>query len=356
MEGPLGDVVVPALKSTFMRTTTMSNHNYESRKATPWTGKENASDLEKFIDRCNHANYEKRHPCVKGCDEIAFLNSCIPVHCPHCGSDEFVRRGLTGTGLQRYMCKECHKTFTVITGTIFDQRKIPMTEWIDFLLSIMGYGSFHLTSRNNKNLATTTKYWLEKVFLLLRHRQEDIVLQGRVYLDETYIPVKGRDARRLPDGSLPRGLSRNRICITVACDDNNVVCIADGFGKPSRKRTLGAMSGHIEHGAVLVHDGDNSHNALIETLALESEVYTTAQTKELKDKDNPLQPVNRQHALLKRFLRAHSGFNRDEIQDYLNLYSFISSEPADKFEKINILLKLALSEPILLRFRALYGE
>ena len=168
--------------------------------------------------------------------------------------------------------------------------------------------------------------------------------------------MKGRDARRLPDGSLPRGLSRNRICITVACDDNNVVCIADGFGKPSRKRTLGAMSGHIEHGAVLVHDGDNSHNALIETLALESEVYTTAQTKELKDKDNPLQPVNRQHALLKRFLRAHSGFNRDEIQDYLNLYSFISSEPADKFEKINILLKLALSEPILLRFRALYGE
>ena len=306
----------------------MSNHNYESRKATPWTGKENASDLEKFIDRCNHANYEKRHPCVKGCDEIAFLNSCIPVHCPHCGSDEFVRRGLTGTGLQRYMCKECHKTFTVITGTIFDQRKIPMTEWIDFLLSIMGYGSFHLTSRNNKNSATTTKYWLEKVFLLLRHRQEDIVLQGRVYLDETYIPVKGRDARRLPDGSLPRGLSRNRICITVACDDNNVVCIAD----------------------------DNSHNALIETLALESEVYTTAQTKELKDKDNPLQPVNRQHALLKRFLRAHSGFHRDEIQDYLNLYSFISSEPADKFEKINILLKLALSEPILLRFRALYGE
>lgn len=198
MEGPLGDVVVPALKSTFMRTTTMSNHNYESRKATPWTGKENASDLEKFIDRCNHANYEKRHPCVKGCDEIAFLNSCIPVHCPHCGSDAFVRRGLTGTGLQRYMCKECHKTFTVITGTIFDQRKIPMTEWIDFLLSIMGYGSFHLTSRNNKNSATTTKYWLEKVFLLLRHRQEDIVLQGRVYLDETYIPVKGRDARRLP--------------------------------------------------------------------------------------------------------------------------------------------------------------
>ena len=356
MEGPLGDVVVPALKSAFMRTTTMPNRNYESRKATPWTNEENASGLERFIDRCNRANYERRHPAVKGSDEIAFLNSRTPVKCPHCGSDGFVRRGLTGTGLQRYMCKECDKTFTAITGTIFDQRKIPMTEWIDFLLSIMGYGSFHLTSRNNKNSATTTKYWLEKVFLLLRHRQEGIALKGRVYLDETYMPVKGSDARRLPDGSFPRGLSRNKICITVACDGNNVVCMAEGLGKPSRKRTLEAMTRHIEPGFVLVHDGDNSHNALVEALALENEVYTTAQTKGLKDKDNPLQPVNRQHALLKRFLRTHSGFSRDEIQDYLNLYSFISSEPMDRFEKIKILLELALSEPILLRFRALYGK
>ena len=142
----------------------------------------------------------------------------------------------------------------------------------------------------------------------------------------------------------------------VGGDGNNVVCMAEGLGKPSRKRTLEAMTRHIEPGSVLVHDGDNSHNALVEALALENEVYTTAQTKGLKDKDNPLQPVNRQQALLKRFLRTHSGFSRDEIQDYLNLYSFISSEPMDRFEKIKILLELALSEPILLRFRALYGK
>lgn len=332
----------------------MSNHNYESRRATPWTGKEDATGLERFIDQCNQANYEKRHPSVKGSAEIELLNSHRPVRCPHCGSGKFVRRGLTGTGLQRYSCLDCHKSFTVITGTIFDQRKIPMSEWIDFLLSIMGYGSFHLTSRNNKNSATTTKYWLEKVFLLLRHWQDSIVLKGRVYLDETYFPVKGSDAKRRPDGSLPSGLSRNRICISVACDGTSVVCIAEGFGKPSKKRTLAAMASHIEAGSCLLHDGDNTHGALIEALQLQSEVHTTAHTKGLKDRDNPLHPVNRQHALLKRFLKAHSGFDRDEIQDYLNLYSFLSSAPSDKFEKINILLELALSEPILLRFRDLY--
>ena len=334
----------------------MSNHYYESRRATPWTAKEDATGLEKFIDLCNRANFERRHPSVKGSTEIDLLNSYSPFRCPHCHSDKFVRDGQTGTGLQRYRCQECHRTFTIITGTIFDQRKIPMTEWIDFLLSVMGYGSFHLTSRNNKNSATTTKYWLEKVFLLLRHWQDGIVLKGRVYLDETYYPVKGSDAKRRPDGSLPSGLSRNKICISVAYDGTNVVCITEGFGKPSKKRTLAAMSSHIETGSTLVHDGDNTHSALIDTLQLKSEVYKSATTKGLSDKDNPLQPVNRQHALLKRFLRAHSGFDRDEIQGYLNLYSFISSAPSDKFEKINILLELALREPILLRYRTLFGE
>lgn len=47
---------------------------------------------------------------------------------------------------------------------------------------------------------------------------------------------------------------------------------------------------------------------------------------------------------------------RDDIQDFMNLYSFIASAPADKFETIRIMLDLALREPILLRFRDYLGE
>lgn len=334
----------------------MPNHNYESRRSTPWTGDENATGLEKFIDQCNQENFDKRHPPAKGSAEVEFLNTYVPDCCPHCHSKHFVKRGMAETGMQRYRCNGCGRTFTILTGTVFDHRKIPISEWVDFLLSIIGYGSFNLTSRNNKNSYTTTRYWLGKVFLVLRHWQDDIVLRGRIHLDETYFPVMKGDEILRPDGTRPSGLSKNKICISVACDGEHVVCIAEGFGKPSSKRTLAAMSTHMERGSILVHDGDNSHKALIELLDLSSEVHTTAETDGLDDKDNPLTPVNRQHAFLKRFLRAHSSFIRDDIQDFLNLYSFIASAPADRFEKIRILLDLALHEPILLRFRDYYGE
>lgn len=329
----------------------MRNTKSESRKDTPWTGREDATAMEKFIDGCNHCNYYRRHPVAGGELEREMLNAYHPDSCRFCRSRNVKVHGYTKTGIRRYRCRECGKTFTIITGTIFDQRKIPITEWLDFLLTLFGYGSFSLTSKNNRNAYNTTRYWMDKVFLLLKSRQSGIVLEGKVWLDETYYPVRKGDVVTDENGHQPRGLSRNKICISVACDSDNVICIADGFGKPSLKRTLEAMESHIRKGSILIHDGDNSHRSLIEELELESEVHTCSETKGLDDKDNPLNPVNRHHKFLKRFLNTHSGFLRDDIQDYLNLFSFISSKPNDKFEKVKMLMELALHDPILLRYR-----
>lgn len=37
------------------------------------------------------------------------------VFCSHCGDTHIIKRGLTNTGKQRYLCKGCHKTFTATT-------------------------------------------------------------------------------------------------------------------------------------------------------------------------------------------------------------------------------------------------
>ena len=44
-----------------------------------------------------------------------------------------------------------------------------------------------------------------------------------------------------------------------------------------------------------------SHNILVKTLHLQEEKYSSKELKELSDKDNPLQPVNQLHGLMKRF-------------------------------------------------------
>lgn len=60
--------------------------------------------------------------------------------------------------------------------------------------------------------------------------------------------------------------------------------------------------------------------------------------------------------LLKKFLNAHSGFNRDDLQDYINLYCFIANPPADKLKKVELLLQWALFTPKALKYRELYSK
>lgn len=77
---------------------------------------------------------------------------------------------------------------------------------------------------------------------------------------------------------------------------------------------------HIAEGSTIVHDEEKSHNILVEELGLKNEVYLSNEIKQLNDKENPLYPVNHLHMLLKKFMRAHGGYDRENLQDWMNLF------------------------------------
>ena len=183
------------------------------------------------------------------------------------------------------------------------------------------------------------------MFALLSDWQDSIVLKDKVYLDETYYSVIASERVLNADGTKPRGLSYNKICIGVASDGENTIAFVEGKGTPSKKHTWEAFSSHIAPGSLLIHDGDNSHSVLVERLQLKEGVHTSEETKGLKDS-----PVNEIHFFLKRFLNAHSGFNRDELQDYLNFFCFVFRD-INKFEKVDELMEIAFRKSIFLRYR-----
>ena len=127
--------------------------------------------------------------------------------------------------------------------------------------------------------------------------------------------------------------------------------IVTNTSKLSRKSTLNSYASHIEKGSTIIHDGDNSHIALIEMLHLNSEEHPSIETKNLKDGENPMYPINHYHSLLKRFMRAHGGFNRDNLQDWLNLFWFITNKPNDRYDKVLKFIELAISSPKRVKYR-----
>ena len=327
----------------------------KSRRETPWDDKPK-SPTEQFLYDHYLDHYNQKHPSLLEAHEAEMINSYTPVACPYCGYPDFSLNGKDDNGIQRFVCKGCNKRFKPTTGTVFDSRRIPISEWMEYCLNLFRYVSINADSWNNKNTFMTSKYWLEKLFLTLENYQNDITLGGTVWLDETYYSVLMRDRERDDNGNLLRGLSSNQICIGVATNKKQTICLVEGKGKPSQKKTYSTFIKHIEPGSTLIHDKEKTHKKLVEALKLESKEYDSKELKGLPDSQNPLDPVNHTHYLLKRFLNAHSGFNRNELMGYMNLFSFVSNPPHDPLEKVAEIVKMAFQNPKLLRYRDTFGS
>lgn len=323
--------------------------------ATPW---DDVPDRElepsqRIVAASHRSAYAFRHEAFAG--DIDFLNSYHRDACPRCGGPAS-RYGKEASGLQRYRCASCGRTFTPATGTIFEGRKLPIPAWTDFLVQTFSYASVSLMTREDRRSDTTLPYWMAKLFAVLEGVQDDTVLSGRVWIDETYVPDVAGKLWRRPDGKLPRGISRNQLCIGVGVDESGKsVFIHEGKGHVSMARTWDTFGSRIAPGSTLVHDLDHSHGKLVEELKLKSEAYNGKALLGVPDDANPLFPVNRMCFLLKAFLRSHSGFDRDDLQGYLNLFHVIVNEPDDKLEKAAFVLDRAMRCPASLRFREFYN-
>lgn len=328
----------------------MSN---KSNRKTPWDQNKSLTPLQEFIKSNYLSNYNYKHPKLIDTNEKDVINSFELYKCKHCDSENIRKKGLTKNGIQRYICNYCNKSFTPITNTVFENHKVSIVEWLEFCYNIITYQSITASARNNKNAFQTSKFWIILLFDVLKDYQESIVLNKIIYIDETFYSIIYSEKQQ-KDGKFLRGLSKDKFCIGIGCDQNRVYARVEGKGKTSKKRTKETFISHIKAESTLIHDQEKAHNVLVEELKLKNKSYNSKILKGLKDKENPLYKINHQCFLLKEFLDAHSGFNRDNLQDYLNLFCFIQNPPHTPLEKIEILLNLAMSNPKLHTYRELF--
>lgn len=333
----------------------MKNRIDTSRQKTPWDKCKNKTKTQDFISKIYKETYKNKHKKLSETNEKDLINSIKIDKCRHCESTKIVRRGHTPNGIQRFYCYTCHKTFTAVTNTIFENHKISITEWIEFLLNLFNYGSTTLISKVNKNSLNTSIYWLHKVFLILEDYQINVILSEKVYIDEMFYKVIKSDIET-KNGKQLRGLSHNQYCIGIGYDGKNIIAIVEGLGKTSFDRTNDTFKKHILPNSTLIHDDEKSHRELIKDLNLVDESYKSTYLKALTDEENPLRPINHQCDLIRQFLNAHSGFDRKDLQNYLNLYCFMNRCHKNKLEKVEELLIMALTKKGKLSYRDLFKK
>lgn len=131
------------------------------------------------------------------------------IACPHCGSIATVKSGKTAAGTQRYICKDCRKTFTPETNTIFSHSNLDKRQWRIIFEGIIERSSLSTIAEKigmSVKCAWYNKHKIQTVLLALYGEQD--TFQDIVECDECFarLSFKGKrdpdffitDLRRLP--------------------------------------------------------------------------------------------------------------------------------------------------------------
>ena len=312
---------------------------------------------------------------------IAFLSSDTPssancesgfnfikqtYSCPHCKSNKIVKNGFRNS-IQRFICKDCNKSFTVRTNTITEHSKKSFETWSKFIECMMN--SF--TVRRSAEICGINKdtafIWRHKVLDALQNMQNSVELNGVVEADETFFALsfKGnhkksttftmpRKAHKRGKDIHTRGLSHEQVCVPCAVNRNRLsIAKITNLGRVGAKDIHHAFDNRIEPNSILCTDAIACYNDLVRTEKLE---LIQLKTGKSKLGIYHIQHINSYHSMLKNFMIRFHGVATKYLNNYLIRHNFLNYAKESYAEKTTILAdfvfttnKKSLSKEIPLR-------
>ena len=269
------------------------------------------------------------------------------ISCPHCNSFNIKKNGHKGL-IQRFLCKDCHKTFTSRNHTITFSSKKSFSVWKKYIDCMMN----GFTVRKSAEICGINKdtafIWRHKVLDALQNMQNSVELNGVVEADETFFALsfKGnhkksttftmpRKAHKRGKDIHTRGLSHEQVCVPCGVNGTGLsVARISNLGRIGTKDLEFAFKNQIASDSILCCDGANAYRKFASKNSLD-----LIQLKSGKSKvgNFHIQHINAYHSNLKNWIKRFHGVATKYLNNYLVWNNFVNYAKESYKEKEQIL-------------------
>lgn len=253
--------------------------------------------------------------------------------CPHCGTITFKKNGFDSLGNQRYLCKDCHFSFSCRTNTFFSHTKIEEKKWIKFI-------DYEITGMTLKEEA----YFLQlsihtcfrmrhKLYAAIQSYQEKVKVEEKVQLDAAYrkINLKGTKPENMPRFSKKRGyssaysgISHHKVCIISALDEqDNMFLKIVGLGSESTEKYKQCLN-YMGNVKTIISDSKSCIQQFANEVGADHDVIPTVANKKryTTKKGEHLADINQLDSEITSLITKTHGVCIKYFQGYLDFLTF----------------------------------
>src|SRR5437764_2229144 len=246
--------------------------------------------------------------------------------CPHCAAARLQRWG-HASGLRRYRCQACRKTFNALTGTSLARLRKKAC-WLRYGEALAAGMSLTKAAAHCGVHLTTSFRWRHRFLRAPAAARE--ALGGVVEADETFFRRSHEGSRRWRRGDVPperrprrrgepagkRGLSAEQVPALIARDraGHTVGAVLPDLGAEAIAAALGPV---VAEDAVLCSDGAEAYATFAAGHGLHHEPVNLTAGVRVRDGAFHVRNVNACHGRLKGWMGRFNGVATRYLANYL---------------------------------------
>jgi transposase-like protein len=250
--------------------------------------------------------------------------------CPHCSGQEVIRWG-QASGLPRWRCKGCGRTFNPLTGTSLAGLH-NRDQWSRYAEALEEGDTLEKAGERCGIHRNTAHRWRRRFLKAAEDRAQMKTLKGIAEADEAFFLRSakgqprvrsdwGRPPRKRGGSAAKRGRSHEHVCVVI---------VRDRSGKTvediCRPFDSGKLSDIIEpvlaKDAVLCSDGYHVYSAAARALEVKHEPLVQSKGERVRPPYH-IQNVNNYHHRLKDWMRRFRGVSTTYLPNYLDWFRYL---------------------------------